>query len=172
MKVIVGLGNPGAQFYQTRHNAGLMATRWLSKEWGMDNLWVEKKRLMSFVAVDPEKDLVLSQPTTFMNNSGLAVRRLMDFYKVQPSDITVIHDDADLKLGSIRQSDSTISGAGHHGVLSTLQHIGPGFHRIRIGIGRPDLPQRDISGYVLERFSEEEATTVLDALRHNLRKMV
>jgi PTH1 family peptidyl-tRNA hydrolase len=107
-----------------------------------------------------------------MNESGRAIRALMDYYKIPVSDLIIIHDDADLKLGEIKKTDSTTTGAGHHGVLSVIEHVGPGFKRIRIGIGRPQQPMRDISGYVLGRLSPGEKDVLEQALASRLEQLL
>lgn len=158
MKLLVGLGNTGKDYVHSRHNAGFLAVRWLAQARGIESRWSENKKLDAYTLRDQDRDLLLAQPTTMMNGSGLAVRKLMDYYKLKPEDVTVIHDDADLELGEVRLVESSRTGAGHHGVLSVIEHIGPGFARIRIGIGRPDQPVRDISDYVLGRLSQAEKT--------------
>jgi PTH1 family peptidyl-tRNA hydrolase len=164
LKLVVGLGNPGTQYEHTRHNAGYLAVRWLAHERSCTHEWAEKKRLQAVIAKDQTYSTVLAQPTTFMNDSGQAVRKVMDFYEIQPKDITIIHDDADLEVGDIRLSKNVRTGSGHHGIMSVLEHVGPGFSRIRIGIGRPDQPARDISNYVLGRLTRAQHTAIVSGL--------
>ena len=172
MKLIVGLGNTGTKYAKTRHNAGFLAVRWLAHELGSEHQWSENKRLESYVLRDQQTDLILAQPTTMMNESGRATRKLMDYYNLTPQDITIIHDDADLQLGDIRVVETSRTGAGHHGVLSVMQHIGPGFKRIRIGIGRPEQPVRDISNYVLGRLTDDERKTIESGFEQYLRNLL
>lgn len=155
MRLIVGLGNPGSEYANTRHNAGWLALDHLAKAWGM-NRWQANKGLNALIIRDIEHDIVLAKPTTMMNNSGWAVQRLLDYYKLTIGDLIVIHDDADLDLGNLRLSDTSRTGAGHHGVLSIIEHVGPGFRRLRVGIGRPEQSVRDISNYVLDRLTKNE----------------
>lgn len=164
MKLVIGLGNVGKKYVNTRHNAGFLAVRWLAAKWGTEANWSEQKKLEAYVLRDQGHDAVLAQPTTMMNESGRAVRKIMDYYKLEPADITIIHDDADLECGQLRQASSSQTGAGHHGVLSVMQHIGPGFSRIRIGIGRPEQPVRDISNYVLSPLTPDERQSIELAL--------
>lgn len=155
MRLIVGLGNVGSEFEGTRHNVGFLAVRWLARQWGIESDW-RQTRHRALIAKNPELDVLLAQPTTMMNASGQAVRGLMDYYHIEPDKLLVIHDDADLELGQIKYVDATASGAGHHGVLSIIQHVEGSFPRIRVGIGRPEQPVRDISNYVLGHYRPED----------------
>ncbi|HEX9595210.1 MAG TPA: aminoacyl-tRNA hydrolase [Candidatus Saccharimonadales bacterium] len=173
MKLIAGLGNSRERYEGTRHNAGLMAVRWLAMHWRLESDWVRSiHHAQAYIARITEPDVLLAQPTTMMNESGRAIRALMDYYKIPVSDLIIIHDDADLKLGEIKKTDSTTTGAGHHGVLSVIEHVGPGFKRIRIGIGRPQQPMRDISGYVLGRLSPGEKDVLEQALASRLEQLL
>ena len=157
MKLIVGLGNVGKEYENTRHNAGFLAVGWLAEQWeGKTASWHKNPKLGVSVLKSPVIDVLLARPLTMMNESGKAVRALMDYYKIAIGDLIIIHDDADLELGDIKTVDSTSTGAGHHGVLSVINHVGPGFKRVRVGIGRPDQPVRDIGDYVLGRLSSQE----------------
>lgn len=168
MRLIVGLGNIGKKYEQTRHNAGFFAVRWLAHEWESQSQWSEQRKLEAYIVRDQAHDAILAQPTTMMNESGRAVRKIMDYFNLSPSDVVIIHDDADLPIGEIRQTVSSQTGAGHHGVLSIIQHIGSGFERIRIGIGRPDQPVRDISSYVLSRLPQDELLALTGAFQEKL----
>jgi PTH1 family peptidyl-tRNA hydrolase len=155
MKLIVGLGNSGEEYAQTRHNAGWLALDYLLERWQMP-AWRRQKRLDSLISRDHEQNRILAKPETMMNNSGWAVRKLLDYYELGVGDLLLVHDDADLELGDVRISVASRTGAGHHGVVSVIDHIGPGFRRVRIGIGRPQQPVRDISNYVLDKLSTKE----------------
>ncbi len=154
MKVIAGLGNPGEQYRQTRHNIGFLAVEALAQRWSL--LW-EKGHFEGFIARGRFKDMecLLVKPQTFMNRSGLCVAPLLRFYKVVLSDLFVFYDDLDLPLGRIRIKWGGGDG-GHHGVGSLIDVLGSeGFIRLRLGIGRP--PQGvDPVQYVLEPWSNEE----------------
>lgn len=156
MKLIVGLGNPGPEYANTRHNAGWLALDYLVEQRQLAS-WRSNKKLDALTTRDFARDLVLAKPTTMMNNSGFAVQKLLNYYELGIRDLLVIHDDADLDFGEIREAVASKTGAGHHGVLSVVDHVGPGFERLRIGIGRPDQPARDIGSYVLGRLTKEEA---------------
>ena len=158
VRLIVGLGNPGAEYARTRHNAGFLLVELLAKRWRAD--WANERKFRSRVA-RTERDgrrVVLSEPQTFMNASGEAVGALVKFYQLQPqSELVVVMDDADLPLGEIRLRPAGSSG-GHHGLESIEQHLGSReYGRLRIGIGRKD-GAREITGHVLGRLSAGEMT--------------
>ena len=156
VRLIVGLGNPGAEYARTRHNAGFLLVELLAKRWQAD--WAKEKRFNSCVA-RTERDgrrTVLCKPQTFMNASGEAVGSLVKFYQVRPqSELVVMMDDADLPLGGIRLRPGGSSG-GHHGLESIEQHLGSReYARLRIGIGRK-AGAREITGHVLGRLNAGE----------------
>src|SRR6478609_8023496 len=154
--LIVGLGNPGAEYAKTRHNAGFMLADSLAKSWRVD--WNNEKKFQSRIA-KAERDgkrLVLCEPQTFMNLSGEAVGALVNFYQLPLPRLVVVVDDADLPLGEIRLRPSGSSG-GHHGLESIEQHLSSrDYARLRLGIGR-HAGAREITDYVLGRFSGAEA---------------
>lgn len=164
MKLIVGLGNPGQQYENTRHNIGWLGLDFLAQHWQTDG-WRRNAKLDSVVIRLTEPDAILAKPLTMMNNSGYAVRKLLDFYQLGVGDLLLVHDDADLALGEIRLADTSKTGAGHHGVKSVIEHVGPGFRRIRVGIGRPAQPVRDIGSYVLDQLSKTEVVEIEKALK-------
>jgi len=155
--LIVGLGNPGEKYARTRHNAGFLVVDELAARWGVS--WAGETRFAALVArtVVAGRRLLLAKPQTFMNASGEAVARLMQFYQVPPHGLLVVVDDADLKLGTIRLRPGGSSG-GHHGLESIAAHLGgeTGYGRLRVGIGRTSPGQREIAGHVLGRFDEAE----------------
>jgi PTH1 family peptidyl-tRNA hydrolase len=153
--LIVGLGNPGAEYAQTRHNAGFMFADLLAKHWRAD--WSNEKKFQSRIAKTEWNGMraVLCKPQTFMNLSGAAVSAVVDFYQLPLKKLIVAVDDADLPLGEIRLRPSGSSG-GHHGLESIEQHLGSReYARLRIGIGRKDS-RREISGHVLGKISATE----------------
>lgn len=156
MHLIVGLGNPGAEYAKTRHNAGFLLVERLAARWRCD--WANEKKFRARVAKADRngKKILLCQPQTFMNLSGETVGALKDFYRVRfQSDLMVAVDDADLPLGTIRLRPEGSSG-GHHGLESIEQHLGSrAFARLKIGIGRRD-GLREITGHVLGRFDAAE----------------
>ena len=171
MKLLVGLGNSGEDYARTRHNAGWLALDWLADAWDLP-AWRRQKKLDSLVIRDTQRDLVLAKPETMMNNSGWAVQKLLDYYELSVQNLILIHDDADLPLGEVRQNIASRTGAGHHGVLSVIDHVGPGFKRIRIGIGRPEQPVRNIGGFVLDRLSPAETKTLEQSFTDQLPSLI
>ena len=160
--LIAGLGNPGRTYEKTRHNAGRRAVDFLADT----NAWkVEKNYLVA-----KSDDAVFIKPETFMNLSGLAVVAAMAKYKIPLENVIVIHDDIDLKLGDLR---SKVGGgnAGHNGLKSIDGAIGRDYTRVRIGVGRPDNIDFEISDWVLARFSDEELKTISD-LFPKIRKII
>jgi peptidyl-tRNA hydrolase, PTH1 family len=154
--LIVGLGNPGGDYRNTRHNAGFMVTERLGQRWRLE--WRNEKRFAARVAKAEfrGKRVSVCQPQTFMNLSGEAVRAVVDYYRIEFDRFLVIVDDADLPLGTLRLRPSGSSG-GHHGLESIEKHLGTReYSRLRVGIGRKS-GAREISGYVLGRFSSTEA---------------
>jgi PTH1 family peptidyl-tRNA hydrolase len=153
--LIVGLGNPGAEYARTRHNAGFLVVEELAQRAKAD--WSFEKKFNARVA-KAERDgrkILLAEPQTFMNLSGEAVNALLNFYRVPLAQLLVVVDDADLPFGEIRLRPKGSSG-GHHGLESIEQHVGaPTFARLKIGIGRKD-GRREITGHVLGKFSSEE----------------
>ena len=155
LHLIVGLGNPGAEYAKTRHNAGFMLVELLANRWRAD--WNNERKFQSRIA-KTERDgrrLVLCEPQTFMNLSGEADGALVKFYQLPLKQLIVVVDDADLPLGEIRLRPSGSSG-GHHGLESIEQHLGSReYARLRIGIGRQDS-RREISGHVLGKLGKAE----------------
>jgi peptidyl-tRNA hydrolase, PTH1 family len=155
-RLIVGLGNPGAEYAKTRHNAGFQLVERLAEQWRAG--WTFEKKFNARVArADHDGGRrILCEPHTYMNASGESVEPLVSFYRITPSRLLVAVDDADLPLGSLRLRPGGSSG-GHHGLESIETHLGTReFARLRIGIGR-EAGARQISGHVLGRFSAAEA---------------
>jgi peptidyl-tRNA hydrolase, PTH1 family len=156
MHLIVGLGNPGAEYAKTRHNAGFLLVQKLAERWRVS--WTLEKKFDARVA-RAERDgtrVILCEPQTFMNASGEAVGSLVAFYQIALARVLVVVDDADLPIGEIRLRMRGSSG-GHHGLESIEKHLGSReFPRLRIGIGRKD-GAREITKHVLGRFSSTEA---------------
>jgi PTH1 family peptidyl-tRNA hydrolase len=153
--LIVGLGNPGADYAKTRHNAGFLLVEKLAAQWKSE--WANEKKFVARVAKAGHngKKLLLCEPQTFMNLSGESVGALVDFYQLTTAQLLVAVDDADLPFGEIRLRPGGSSG-GHHGLESVEQHLGTReFARLRIGIGRRD-GARQITNYVLGKFEKSE----------------
>ena len=152
---IVGLGNPGAEYAKTRHNAGFMLADLLARRWRADWNSGKKFQAQQAQAEFAGNRTVLCKPQTFMNLSGAAVGALVNFYHLPLLRLVVAVDDADLPLGQIRLRPGGSSG-GHHGLESIEQHLGSReYARLRIGIGRQDR-RREIAGHVLGRLSAAE----------------
>lgn len=157
--LIVGLGNPGAGYTRTRHNAGFMLVALLADRWRSD--WKHEKKFQSRVARAEfgGRRGWLAQPQTFMNASGEAVGALLGFHQLPQKQLVVVVDDADLPLGEIRLRPGGGSG-GHHGLESIEAHLGSReFARLRLGIGRQE-GLREITGHVLGRLSATELATM------------
>jgi peptidyl-tRNA hydrolase, PTH1 family len=157
--LIVGLGNPGADYAKTRHNAGFLLVEKLAADWKCD--WTVEKKFRARVAKADRsgKRLLLCQPQTFMNLSGETVGALANFYQLPLARILVAADDADLPVGTVRLRAGGSSG-GHHGLESIEQHLASrDFARLKLGIGRRD-GQREITDYVLGRFDAAETKTL------------
>jgi PTH1 family peptidyl-tRNA hydrolase len=155
LHLIVGLGNPGAEYAKTRHNAGFLLVEELADQWKAD--WKNERRFHARIARAERTNgrVLLCQPQTFMNLSGEAVGALKNFYQLPQNRLLVAVDDADLPLGEIRLRPRGSSG-GHHGLESIEQHLGSReFARLRIGIGRAD-GAREITDYVLAGFAADE----------------
>jgi PTH1 family peptidyl-tRNA hydrolase len=156
MKLIVGLGNPGQQYEQTRHNVGFRVVDRLAKKWGW--AWSERrgKAIMASGNVGTEK-VVLVKPLTFMNLSGEAVGDLAHWYKVEPPDIVVIYDELDLPTGKVRLKGNG-SAAGHNGMRDIIARLHTSdFPRLRVGIGQPRHSSIQGRDHVLGKASGDDA---------------
>jgi len=154
--LIAGLGNPGAEYARTRHNAGFMAVTELAGRWRAE--WTMESRFNTRMARTTHggQPVMLAQPQTYMNLSGEAVGKLSEYFRVSVTRLMVVVDDADLPLGEIRMRPRGSSG-GHHGLESVEEHLGTDrYARLRIGIGRSTTGGREIANYVLGRFGVEE----------------
>ena len=168
LQLLVGLGNPGPRYLDTRHNVGFMVLERLARAEGVT--FRQQARLhgqLAELGVGPSR-LRLLMPQTFMNESGRSIRAALDWYRLDPSQLLVLVDDMDLPLGRLRLR-ATGSAGGHNGLRSTIQQLGTeAFPRLRIGIGAPaDEPQqrreRTVS-HVLGRFSEAERPVLEEVL--------
>lgn len=162
MKLIVGLGNPGAQYAQNRHNIGFMAVDRIAEDHGFGP-W--KSRFRGLVAEGrlAGDNALLLKPQTFMNLSGESVGEAMRYLKLEPADVIVLHDELDLAPGKLRLKQGG-GHAGHNGLRSLHQHIGEGYGRVRLGIGHPGHKDR-VAGYVLHDFAKADADWLDDLLR-------
>ncbi|MDN7247569.1 aminoacyl-tRNA hydrolase [Planococcus shenhongbingii] len=165
MKLIIGLGNPGKTYEQTRHNIGFKVIDYLASKWNAP-LTQNKFKGMYSIIHRPEGKVMLLKPLTYMNLSGESVGALMDYYDIDIHDIVVIYDDLDLPTGQLRLRQKGSAG-GHNGIKSLIQHLGTQqFNRIRIGISRPPAGMK-VPDYVLSRFSESEIPEVAEAVKQS-----
>jgi PTH1 family peptidyl-tRNA hydrolase len=157
MKLVAGLGNPGSQYAQTRHNVGYRVVEKLAGRWGIS---IQQERFSGWIGTGTVCGVpsVLLKPTTFMNRSGQSVGEAWRFYKLEGADVLVIADDMDLALGRVRLRAQGSSG-GHKGVGDILEALGgDDFARLRVGIGRD--PAREPIDHVLSRFEPDELVTI------------
>ena len=154
MRLVVGLGNPGARHARNRHNIGFMAAAAIARRHGFAAFRSRFKGELAEGAIGGERRLLLL-PQTFMNLSGESVLAAMSFYRIAPAEIVVIHDELDLRPGKVRVKLGG-GNAGHNGLRSIDAMIGPDFWRIRIGIGHPGVREL-VHPYVLQNFPPDEA---------------
>lgn len=161
--ILVGLGNPGKQYENTRHNSGFRALDFIANKLGL-NINQKKFRSLICSADLNGKKLLLLKPQTYMNLSGEAVIEAMNFYKVSPENVLLIFDDISLPVGKIRVRKSGSHG-GQNGVKNIILLSGSDkFPRVRIGIGEKPNPAWDLSDWVLSKFSKSEADVINEAL--------
>lgn len=160
MKVIAGLGNPGSKYDGTRHNIGFGAIDYIAHHFDIKINKLGYKALYGQGTIDGEK-VILIKPQTFMNLSGTSLIEAMNFYKLEPEDLIVIHDDIDLPTGKIRIRTSGSAG-GHNGIKDIILHLNSDkFTRIKIGAGQPEHGKADMINHVLGTMSKQE-TDILD----------
>jgi len=162
MKLIVGLGNPGKQYENTRHNIGFKVIDELAERWNSP-LNQMKFNGMYATVHRPEGKVMLLKPLTYMNLSGESVRPVIDYFDIDPENLVILYDDLDLPPGQLRLRQKGSAG-GHNGMKSLIQHLGTQeFNRIRIGIGRPSGGMK-VPDYVLANFSEDESATIRESV--------
>lgn len=160
---VIGLGNPGRAYEQSRHNAGFLALDALSQAFG-EGEWKERQKFQSIAqeARIVTVPVLLVKPQTFMNRSGEAVRKILEFYKLDPREqILLCSDDVDLPLGTLRLRHAGGPGT-HNGLKSVVEQLGEGFSRLRIGIG-PQPARVDLAAWVLSAFPDEERRALSEA---------
>ncbi|MDV7141979.1 aminoacyl-tRNA hydrolase [Tropicimonas sp. TH_r6] len=162
MQLFVGLGNPGAKYARNRHNVGFMALDQIASDHGFGPWRGKFKGALSEGRFGSDRVMLL-KPETFMNRSGQSVGEAMRFFKLEPGDVTVFHDELDLAPGKLRVKQGG-GHAGHNGLRSIHAAIGPEYQRIRIGIGHPGHKDA-VSGYVLRDFPKADADWLDDLLR-------
>ncbi|KQQ69547.1 aminoacyl-tRNA hydrolase [Acinetobacter sp. Leaf130] len=169
ISLIVGLGNPGSEYAQTRHNAGFWFIEQLANKYGITLKNDPKFHGISGRGNIEGHDVRLLLPTTFMNRSGQSVVPFAKFYQIAPEAILIAHDELDMNPGVIRLKTGGGHG-GHNGLRDIVPHIGPNFHRLRIGIGHPGSKER-VSGHVLGKAPSSEQCLMDAAIDHALSKV-
>lgn len=192
MKIVVGLGNPGKQYEKTRHNAGFLMIGRIKENYKFTDFQFNKKFnadiSISSIPLLPQagessptyvgpdegntgknQKIILAKPQTMMNNSGQSVKAVLDFYKLTPENLIVIHDDIDIEIGKYKISSDSGS-AGHNGVQNIIDKLGTqNFKRIRIGIANVKLRAKiDPTDFVLQKFSDEELAIINDEISKNI----
>ena len=162
MKLLVGLGNPGAKYARNRHNIGFMAMDQIASDHGFGPWRSKFQGVISEGRFGSEKAILL-KPETFMNLSGQSVGEVMRFHKLEPADVVVFHDELDLAPGKVRLKTGG-GHAGHNGLRSIHGHIGPDYDRVRLGVGHPGHKDA-VAGYVLRDFPKADAEWLDDVLR-------
>lgn len=159
--LIVGLGNPGEKYAETRHNAGFMAIDYFTKKYGTDCKRVKFKAMIGEVMLGGHR-AILMKPQTFMNNSGEAVSACAEFYKIPPERIIVLVDDINLPAGRLRIRGGGSAG-GHNGLASIIYHLdSDAFPRIRLGVGAKPSPDYDLADWVLGRMPKNDLALLFE----------
>ena len=153
MLLLVGLGNPGSNYTNTRHNIGFKIIDAINKKFSLSKQKPKFKGLLTTGNIE-DKKIYAIKPLTFMNNSGICIRELIEYFKIDAEDVIVFHDDLDLEFGKVKAKFAG-SSAGHNGIESIDKFIGKDYSRVRIGIGRPKT-KADVSDHVLKDFDEDE----------------
>ncbi len=166
LSLIVGLGNPGSEYAQTRHNAGFWFVERLAEQYGITLKADPKYKGISGRGNIEGQDVRLLLPTTYMNLVGQSVVPFSKFYQIKPEEMLIAHDELDMNPGVIRLKTGGGHG-GHNGLRDIVPHTGPNFHRLRIGIGHPGSKDR-VSAHVLGKAPSSEQTLMDDAIHHAL----
>lgn len=161
MRLILAQGNPGTEYRDTRHNVGFRMLDAYANSGGYE--WAEKTKFQAYVAeaTSADEKTLLVKPTTYYNDTGVAARTLIDFYKIDPADLLVLHDDLMLPLGTIRTRERG-SDAGNNGVKSLNSHLGQDFKRVRIGIWTELADRMEATAFVLGKFAADEQKALSD----------
>ena len=165
MWLIVGLGNPGSQYEWTRHNCGFLVIDELARRAGRDVRTPECQSLTTKAVIGGVAALLV-KPQTFMNLSGNAIRDCVKFFKFTPNQVIVIHDEVDLEFGDVRLKKGGGAG-GHNGLVSTIEHIGADFYRIRGGVGKST--NKELADYLLEKTNKTKLLELADTPAQTLK---
>ncbi len=153
MLLLVGLGNPTPDSENNRHNIGFKIIDSINKQFGLSKQKPKFKGLLTTGNV-AERKIYAIKPLTFMNNSGICIRELIEYFKIDAEDVIVFHDDLDVEFGKIKAKFGG-SSAGHNGIASIDKFIGKDYSRVRIGIGKPN-DKMEVGDFVLQNFDEDE----------------
>ena len=168
MLLFVGLGNPTPDSENNRHNVGFKIIDVINKKFGLSKQKPKFKGLLTTGNIEGEKIYAI-KPLTFMNNSGICIRELLEYFKFDAKDVIVFHDDLDIEFGKIKAKFSG-SDAGHNGIASIDKFIGKDYSRVRIGIGKPKSPI-EVGDYVLQNFDEDELIGI-DKISENISQSI
>ena len=157
MILFVGLGNPTPDSQDNRHNVGFKIIDAINKKFSLSKQKPKFKGLLTTGDIENKKIYAI-KPLTFMNNSGICIRELIEYFKIDAEDVIVFHDDLDLEFGKIKAKFGG-SSAGHNGIASIDKFIGKDYSRVRIGIGKPKN-NVDVADYVLQNFDEDETVSI------------
>ena len=168
MLLFVGLGNPTADSENNRHNVGFKIIDSINKKFSLSKQKPKFKGLLTTGNIENQKIYAI-KPLTFMNNSGVCIRELIEYFKIDSQDVIVFHDDLDVEFGKIKVKFGG-SNAGHNGIASIDKFIGKDYSRVRIGIGKPK-GKIDTSDYVLQNFDEDEVVGI-DKISNNITESI
>ena len=168
MLLFVGLGNPTPDSENNRHNVGFKMIDAINKKFSLSKQKPKFKGLLTTGNIEGEKIYAI-KPLTFMNNSGICIRELLEYFKFNPEDVIVFHDDLDVEFGKIKTKIGG-SSAGHNGIESIDKFIGKEYSRVRIGIGKPKT-QIDVADFVLQNFDEDELNGI-DKISQNITESI
>ncbi len=168
MLLFVGLGNPTQDSENNRHNVGFKIIDSINKKFGLSKQKPKFKGLLTTGNINNKKIYAI-KPLTFMNNSGICIRELIEYFKIDAEDVVVFHDDLDIEFGKIKAKFGG-SSAGHNGIASIDKFIGKDYSRVRIGIGKPKN-NIEVADYVLQNFDEEE-TLGIDKISKNITESI
>jgi len=163
MLLLVGLGNPSPENENNRHNIGFKVINSINKKFGLSKQKPKFKGLLTTGKIGNKKVYAI-KPLTFMNNSGICIRELIEYFKINSEDVIVFHDDIDINLGRVTVKFGG-SSAGHNGIESIDKFIGKNYYRVRIGIGRPERKSK-ITDHVLDNFSDDEENSIIELTKN------
>ena len=163
MLLLVGLGNPSPENENNRHNIGFKVINSINKKFGLSKQKPKFKGLLTTGNIGNKKVYAI-KPLTFMNNSGICIRELMEYFKIDSADVIVFHDDLDINLGKVTVKFGG-SSAGHNGIESIDKFIGKEYSRVRVGIGRPDK-KNAVVDHVLENFTDDEESGIAELTKN------